>query len=138
MLSDVLKHLDGHDALQEVTAELEQAEARIEELESELEGRKKLMLTLAGDKIDLVSELAGVKFKLAKALEALEWQADAIHNSVTVNMKDNHRILLDGIYHEGQLVDWVHKILTGFEAINRTTLAELTKERSDEKGETDE
>jgi hypothetical protein len=69
--------------------------------------------------------------KLAKAVEALEWQADAIHNSITVNMKHNHRILLDGIYHEGPLVDWVHKILTGFEAINRTTIAEL-------KGETDE
>ena len=89
--------------LRKVTAELEQAEARIEELEA----------------------------KLAKALEALEWQADAIHNSVTVNMKHNHRILLDGIYHEGPLVDWVHKILTGFETINRTTIAEL-------KGETDE
>ena len=67
--------------------------------------------------------------KLAKAVEALEWQADAIHNSITVNMKHNHRILLDGIYHEGPLVDWVHKILTGFEAINRTTLAELKGEQ---------
>ena len=61
-----LNEREDYDALQEVTAALEQAEARIEELESELEGRKKLMLTLAGDKIDLVSELAGVKFKLAK------------------------------------------------------------------------
>ena len=78
----------------------QQAEARIEELET----------------------------KLAKAVEALEWQADAIHNSITVNMKHNHRILLDGIYHEGPLVDWVHKILTGFEAINRTTIAELSSD----------
>ena len=77
---------------------------------------------------DRIEELEA---KLAKAVEALEWQADAIHNSITVNMKHNHRILLDGIYHEGPLVDWVHKILTGFEAINRTTIAEL-------KGETDE
>jgi hypothetical protein len=84
----------SHNALEE----LEQAEARIEELEA----------------------------KLAKAVEGLEWQADAIHNSVTVNMKRNHRILLDGIYHEGPLVDWVHKILTGFETINRNTLAELS------------
>lgn len=67
--------------------------------------------------------------KLAKAVEALEWQADAIHNSVTVNMKHNHRILLDGIYHEGPLVDWVHKILTGFETINRNTIAELKGEK---------
>ena len=66
-----------------------------------------------------------LKAKLAKAVETLEWQADAIHNSITVNMKHNHRILLDGIYHEGPLVDWVHKILTGFETINRNTLAEL-------------
>ena len=69
--------------------------------------------------------------KLAKAVEDLEWQANAINNSVTVNMKHNHRILLDGVYHEGPLVDWVHKILTGFEAINRTTLAKL-KEETDE------
>ena len=63
-----LNEREDYDALQEVTAALELAEARIEELESELEGRKKLMLTLAGDKIDLVSELAGIKFKLAKAV----------------------------------------------------------------------
>ena len=119
------------DALQEVTAELEQAEsdnilliARIEELEAELEYWRE-EAELGWDKAE------ERRAKLAKAVEALEWQADAIHNSVTVNMKHNHRILLDGIYHEGPLVDWVHKILTGFEAINRTTLAEL-------KGETDE
>ena len=102
----IAQHLDERedwDALQEVTAELEQAEARIAELEA----------------------------KLAKAVEDLEWQANAINNSVTVNMKHNHRILLDGVYHEGPLVDWVHKILTGFEAINRTTLAKL-KEETDE------
>ena len=74
---------------------------------------------------DRIEELEA---KLVKAVEGLEWQADAIHNSVTVNMKRNHRILLDGIYHEGPLVDWVHKILTGFETINRNTLAELKGE----------
>ena len=97
------QHLDERedwDALQEVTAELEQAEARIEELEAklrkmaldciaasgqaeeayqaqlvaeaQLEHNKKLMLALAGDKIDLVSELAGVKAKLAKAIHLLD------------------------------------------------------------------
>lgn len=103
----IAKHLDERDewdALQEVTVELEQAES---------------------DNILLISRIEELEAKLAKAVEALEWQADAIHNSVTVNMKHNHRILLDGTYHEGPLVDWVHKILTGFEAINRTTLAEL-------------
>ena len=77
---------------------------------------------------DRIEELEA---KLAKAVEDLEWQANAINNSVTVNMKHNHRILLDGVYHEGPLVDWVHKILTGFEALNRTTLAKL-KEETDE------
>ena len=41
---------------------------RIEELEAKLKAKEKLMLALAGDKIDLVSELAGVKGKLAKAV----------------------------------------------------------------------
>ena len=76
------KHLDereDYDALQEVVAELEEAEAetamligRIEELEAKLKAKEKLMLALAGDKIDLVSELAGVKGKLVKALELAE------------------------------------------------------------------
>ena len=44
---------------------------RIEELEAKLEAKEKLMLALAGDKIDLVSELAGVKGTLAKAVKAL-------------------------------------------------------------------
>ena len=68
------KHLNERedwDALQEVTAELEQAEARIEELEAELAIKEKLMLALAGDKIDLVSELASVKGKLAKVTALL-------------------------------------------------------------------
>ena len=109
----IAKHLDERDewdALQEVTVELEQAES---------------------DNILLISRIEELEAKLAKAVEALEWQADAIHNSVTVNMKHNHRILLDGTYHEGPLVDWVHKILTGFEAINRTTLAELKGQDDD-------
>ena len=82
------------------------------------------MTTLIGTDA-LLDRIEELEAKLAKALEALEWQADAIHNSVTVNMKHNPRILLDGIYHEGPLVDWVHKILTGFETISRNTLAEL-------------
>ena len=91
------KHLDDQedfDALQEIYAELEQAEAKIVELEdilslrtnlpgeatylihkleAKLAAKEKLVLALAGDKIDLVSELAGVKGKLAKASEALEY-----------------------------------------------------------------
>ena len=83
------KYLDEREAwdeLQEVTAELEQAEAvteryrnawleaeaRIEELEAKLKAKEKLMLDLAGDKIDLVSELAGVKGKLTKAVGFIE------------------------------------------------------------------
>ena len=67
-----LNDLEDWDALQEVTAELEQAEARIEELEAKLAIKEKLMLALAGDKIDLVSELGGVKGKLAKAVKLAE------------------------------------------------------------------
>jgi predicted nucleic acid-binding Zn-ribbon protein len=63
-----LNEREDWDELQEVTAELEQAEAKVEELETKLEDYKRLMLTLTGDKIDLVSQLAGVKFKLAKAV----------------------------------------------------------------------
>ena len=47
---------------------IKELEARIEELEATCAAREKLVLALAGDKIDLVSELAGVKGKLEKAL----------------------------------------------------------------------
>ena len=78
------KHIDDledYAALQEVTAELEQAEARIEEL----------------------------KAKLAKAVDALEW----------VKFGGGPR---------GE----------GYHEFACTTLAELSKERSDEKGQDDE
>ena len=45
---------------------------RIEELEAKLAAKEKLVLALAGDKIDLVSELSGVKGKLAKAVKLAE------------------------------------------------------------------
>ena len=112
----------SHNALEE----LEQAEARIEELEATLQQERLSKWKVL--KSPLKTRALEAEAKLAKAVEALEWQADAIHNSLTVNMKRNHRILLDGIYHEGPLVDWVHKILTGFETINRNTLAELKGE----------
>ena len=79
-IAQYLDEREEWDALQEVTVELEQAEARIEELEAGLEHNKKRMLVLAGDKINLVSELAGVKGKLEKAIalaeEALEFNND--------------------------------------------------------------
>ena len=46
-----------------------EAANRIEELVAKLKAKEKLVLDLAGDKIDLVSELAGVKGKLEEALE---------------------------------------------------------------------
>ena len=114
----IAQHLDERedwDALQEVTVELEQAEAKVEELETKLEDYKRLMLTLAGDKIDLVSELAGVKFKLAKTIDFVAEVGG-------------------GLKFGDSLVDWANlQVLKA-----RTLLAELTKERSDEKGETDE
>ena len=71
VINKYLNEREDWDALQEVTVELEQAEARIEELEAELATKEKLMLALAGDKIDLVSELASVKGKLAKVTALL-------------------------------------------------------------------
>lgn len=111
MSDDLLKALKNSvylafdDGTNDYTTALKAAE-HIEELEAELEGRKKLMLTLAGDKIDLVSELAGVKFELAKAVEAMQFWKDAVESDV-----DKAIALMDA------------------------TLAELTKERSDEKGD---
>ena len=78
-----LNDQEDFDALQEAYTELEQAEAenkkyhdawleaeaKVVELEAKLKAKEKLMLALAGDKIDLVSELAGVKGKLEEALE---------------------------------------------------------------------
>ena len=40
------------------------------ELEAKLAKRKELILTLVGDKLDLSSEIAGLKVKLAKVVEA--------------------------------------------------------------------
>ena len=51
--------------------DIEFAVRRIEELEAKLAAKEKLTLALVGDKIDLVSELAWVKGKLEKAVEAL-------------------------------------------------------------------
>jgi hypothetical protein len=83
----IAQHLDERedwDALQEVTAELEQAEARIEELEAKL-----------AKAIDFVAGVAG-GFKFGESL-----------------------------------VDWAN-----FHVLKaRTLLAEISKERSDEKGE---
>ena len=65
---EINRHLndqEDYDALQEVTTELEQAEARIEELEDILAVKRKRILTIESDKIDLA-------FKLAKALAELE------------------------------------------------------------------
>ena len=86
----IAQHLDERedwDALQEVTTELEQAEARIAELEAELEGRKTLMLALAGDKINLVSELAGVKDALQEAKEELQ-QAELDNTLLIVRIEE--------------------------------------------------
>ena len=62
------KHLDDledYDALQEVTAELEQAEARIEELEAALEGK-------AQDLTECAVCVYELEAKLAKAVELAE------------------------------------------------------------------
>ena len=61
---------EGYRAGMQIVREL--AHKRIEELEAKLAAKEKLMLALAGDKINLVSELAGVKGKLAKAVETIK------------------------------------------------------------------
>jgi DNA repair exonuclease SbcCD ATPase subunit len=101
------KHLDDqedYDALQEVTAELEQAEARIEELEAALEGK-------AQDLTECAVCVYELEAKLAKAVRALE--------SIAPNT------CCDRCQDEAAL--WAN-----------ATLAELSKERSDEKGQDDE
>jgi len=57
----IAKHLDERDewdALQEVTAELEQAEARIEELEKELAGARADWFQMVFRAIDLKKEVS--------------------------------------------------------------------------------
>ena len=72
---DLVKRLDNLWAMLEEegfytkAATVTLARNRIEEMEAKLAAREKLVLALAGDKIDLVSELADVKGKLAKAME---------------------------------------------------------------------
>ena len=53
-----------------------------EELEAKCAAREKLILSLAGDKIDLVSELAGVKGELEKALLWLHECAEEIDSYI--------------------------------------------------------
>ncbi len=58
---EINKHLDereDYDALQEVTAELEQAEARIEELEKELAGARADWFQMVFRAIDLKKEVS--------------------------------------------------------------------------------
>ena len=80
----IAQHLDERedwDALQEVTAELEQAEARIEELEETLSLRTKLH----GEATYVISDLEA---KLAKAVRALEFYADPTYSGYDVCITD--------------------------------------------------
>jgi hypothetical protein len=88
-----------------------------------------VLLAMARD--EAVSRVKELEAKLAKAVEALEWQADTIRNNITTNEADNHRLLIDGVYHEGPVVDWLHAVLTGLESINRAVLAKLKGENDD-------
>ena len=75
---------------------------------------------------DLKAKLAECEARLGKAVDVLQWQSDAIRKSISGNEVGRNRVLLNGVYHEGPVVNWVFEILTGFETINLTTLAELT------------
>ena len=99
---------------------------RIEELEANLEGRKKLMLTLAGDKINLVSELAGVKDALQEVTAALE-QAEARIEELEAKLTTAIDFVAEvggGFKFGESLVDWAN--LHVLKA--RTLLAELKGE----------
>ena len=61
--------------------------------------------------------------KIKALVEALEWQSGIIDKSITKNKVDEHRLLLEGKYHKGPVVDWIHAVLTGFSKINRAALA---------------
>lgn len=61
--------------------------------------------------------------KIKALTDALKWQSDVIDKAITGNEIGEHRLLLDGEYHKGPVVDWVHTVLTGFSKINRAALA---------------
>ena len=67
-----LDEREDWDALQEVTAELEQAEARIEELEAKLEGRLQDLTECAVCVYELEAKLAKAEAKIVE-LEEYKW-----------------------------------------------------------------
>ncbi len=67
--------------------------------------------------------LATQQAVIGELVAALEWQSDVIDESITENDLGEHRLLLDGDYHKGPVVDWLHSVLTGFSKINRAALA---------------
>ena len=73
-----------------------------------------------------VTALWECRAKLAQAVDTLQWQADAIRESIAANHVGPNRIFFNGVYYGGPLANFAYETLTGFEAINRTVLAELT------------
>ena len=110
------KHLndqEDYDALQEVTAELEQAEARIEELEATLQQERSAKWEVLESPFKLrVQELEA---KLAKAVKALE--------QIASHRKKCHEYD-DDVGHERREFDVEDMIIMEYAA--RTTLAELS------------
>jgi len=73
---------------------IEDLELAVRYLEAKLAGKEKLMLALAGDKIDLVSELAGVKGKLAD-LERWRSAAFIAHGNLDLDIEADPEALAE-------------------------------------------
>lgn len=54
--------------------------------------------------------------------ETLEWLSNTLDKSITENDQNETRLILDGEYHTGPVVDWVHGVLTGIKEISDKTM----------------
>ena len=90
MSDDLVKRLRGW-PMSTAGNVMRHAAARIEELEADFAAREKLLLRLAGDKIDLASELAGVNGKLAKAVTELKMLTDVSVLMQSFASHDKHK-----------------------------------------------
>jgi hypothetical protein len=54
--------------------------------------------------------------------ETLKWIVETVNKSITKNDLNENRLLLNGEYHTGPVVDWVHEVLTGLRDIAENTI----------------